>query len=491
MTRRILPLLALLLLVNEAAGAQEPVLVNTPRAQLLPVSPTNRPFLAAGQALQPVDLAARGYAESELRVSGRANVYDWASADAVEVRTADAPYVTRILVRQPRDAARFSGRVIVELLDGSAGYDAAPLWGLSWEYFTRHGDVWVGVTVQTAAAAALRRFDNVRYESLNLSLAQPETCSGASPDAGDGLAWDVIAQVGALLRSSSKENPLLVLSPQRIIAAGYARSGGYVLTYANALHARQRLGDGAPIFDGFLSAAATDAAPINPCAPALQANDARRGVRPRDVPFVAVLTESDLQGGARLRDDSDAPADVFRGYEIAGVGGSGFYAAGQPAAADLSIAGLAAPADGQCREPRSSLSANFVLNAIWQQYDELLLHQLPMNHEARIGVDAGGVLRDDTGNARGGWRLPQIDVPVAAYRGSSTPRADDARSRQTCGATGSAVPMNAAALKARYGSRAEYLRRFTAAVDEALRQRRVVAEDVPALRALAQRTPAF
>ena len=46
-------------------------------------------------------------------------------------------------------------------------------------------------------------------------------------------------------------------------------------------------------------------------------------------------------------------------------------------------------------------------------------------------------------------------------------------------------------LKARYGNRAEYLRRFNAAVDEALRQRRVVAEDVAALKALAQRAPAF
>jgi hypothetical protein len=489
--RRSLPLLTLLLLINHTARALEPVLVTTPRAQLLPVSPTNRPFLAAGYAVQAVDLLTRGYVESEWRVSGRASIYEWASGGGgVNVRSADVPYVTRLLVRQPKDALRFSGRVIVELMDAAAGYDSAPLWGLSWEYFMRHGDVWVGVTVTPAAAAALRRFDNVRYGSMSFGFRQPDTCSVAPSDAESGLAWDAIAQVGALLRSSSKENPLLTLNPQRIIAAGYGQSASYLITYANALHSWMRLGDGAPIFDGYLSAAATGAAPINQCAPALADNDPHRGVLPRDVPFVAVLTESDTQRPA-FRDDSDAADDVFRLYEIAGAAHAGPYAAGQPLNADLAIAGQTGPSEAPCREPPTTLSAGYAFNAIWQQYEELLQRQTPMNHEVRIGMDAGGVLRDENGNARGGWRLPQLDVPIATYRGSSTPRTDDPRSRQICSVTGSVQPLNAAGLKARYGNRAEYLRRFNAAVDEALRQRRIVVEDVGALKALAQRAPAF
>lgn len=489
--RRSLPLLTLLLLINHTAGALQPVLVTTPRAQLLPVSPTNRPFLAASFALQPVDLVARGYVETEWRVSGRGSLYEWGTGgNAMTVRAAEVPYVTRLLVRQPKDAVRFSGRVIVELLNASAGYDSAPLWGLSWEYFTRHGDVWVGMTVTPAAVAALRRFDNVRYGSMSFGFRQPDACGVAPSDAESGLAWDAIAQVGALLRSSSKENPLLALNPQRFIAAGYGQSGGYVITYANAMHSWMRLGDGAPIFDGYLSAAATGSVPINQCAPVLADNDPRRGVLPRDVPFVAVLTESDAQRLA-FRDDSDAPDDVFRLYEIAGAARAGPYAAGQPLNADVAIVGQAAPVEAQCCEPPTTLSAGYAFNAIWQQYEELLQHQTPMNREMRIGMDAGGVLRDENGNARGGWRLPLLDVPIAAYRGSSTPRTDDPGSRQICGATGSIQPLSAAGLKARYGNRAEYLRRFNAAVDEALRQRRILAEDVGALKALAQRAPAF
>src|SRR5689334_24430554 len=292
MIRRSLPLLALLLLINHTASAVDPALVITPRAQVLPVSPTNRPFLAAGQTLQPMDLAARGYVESELRVTGRANVYERTPGGALKTRAADVPYATRILVRQPKDVARSSGRVIVELLDATAGYDSAPLWGLSWEYFTRHGDVWVGVTVNPAAAAALHRFDGVRYGAMALGAPQSESCGAANSSSGaNGLVWDVVAQVGALLRSSSKENPLLVLNPQRFIAAGYGQSGGYVVTFANTLHAWQRLGDGAPIFDGYLSAAITDSAPLDSCASTDKS--ARPFVSPRDAPFISVLTESD------------------------------------------------------------------------------------------------------------------------------------------------------------------------------------------------------
>jgi len=468
-------------------------LVPTPRAQVLPASVTNRPFLAAAFSLQPVDLAANGYQESELLVSGFANIYEWAPGRGVTVRVPDVPYASRILVRRPVDPARFSGRVIVELLNPSGLYDFAPLWGFSWDYFLRRGDAWVGVTVKPVAAATLRRFDPVRYEKLNFAHAQSPDCATSSaaatdatadpPDAENGLAWDLIAQVGALLRSSSKENPLLALNPQRILAAGYSQTGGYVTTYANALHARQRLGDGAPVYDGYLNAAGASAAPINQCAPPLADADPRRGVQQRDVPFVRVMTESDFQRALPLRRaDSDEPGDVFRLFEIAGAAHSGPFAAGQPATADLTIAGFEAPAEDLCREPKGDFPLGYAFNAIWQQYDELLLQKLPMVHEPLIETGAdGAVLRDALGNARGGWRLPQIDMPLAAWRGSSTPAANDERSLRVCALTGAKQPLKAAALKARYRSRAEYLRRFGVFVDQAVQARRLTPEDAQAL----------
>ncbi len=496
MLREKLFIAALLLAGAQPLQAAEPQLVPTPRARVLAISATNRPFLAAARSQQPVDLAARGYVESELLVSGYANVYDWAAAGSRElaVRNANQPYATRILVRRPRDARKSSGRVIVELLDPSGQYDSAPLWGFSYEHFLRRGDVWVGVTVKPAAGATLRKFDPVRYAAVGFAFKQPEGCAEPK-DSEDGLAWDVIAQVGALLRSSSKENPLLDLNPQRLIAAGYSGSSGYITTFANALHRRLRLGNGAPVFDGYLHAAGSMVVtPINQCAAALPDDDVRRAALPRDVPFVSVMTESDFNRAPALRRaDSDAERDVFRLYEIAGAAHSGPFAAGTPAPADLAIAGLDLPAGTLCREPRSNFPLGYAFNAIWQQFDELLLRKLPMVSVPRIETDAAvAPTVDANGNALGGWRLPQIEVPLARYAGRSTPADDSDRARRVCEATGAMQRFDAAKLKALYRDRNEYLRRFNAAVDQAVLARLLVKEDADALRASSARAlPAF
>lgn len=464
------------------AQALEPQLVFTPRASVLKVSATNRPFLAAAQSLAPVALAPRGYAESEHLVKGHASIYEWSGeprAAAVRVRDANVPWATRILVRRPVDVRKASGLVVVELLDPSRQYDVAPLWGLSAEHFLRRGDVWVGVTVKPIAAATLRRFDPVRYAAVGFAFQQKPECL---PDTENGLAFDVIAQVGALLRSSSKENPLLDLNPRHLIAAGWSETAGYVTTYVNAMHRVHRRGDGAPVFDGYLAAAGGPAAPINQCAAPLPDDDVRRAVLPRDVPFVQVMTESDL-GRAPRRDDSDAEGDFFRLYEIAGSAQSGPWPAGEPARADLRIAGLAVADETLCVEPRSSFPLGLAFNAVWQQYAEWLALQVPMASVPRIEVDAANrPLRDAAGNAAGGWRLPQLDLPLARYAGQATPRDASERAAKACALTGAMQPFDAARLKALYRSRAEYQQQFRAAVDQAVLERRLVPEDGAALK---------
>ncbi len=461
-------------------------LVATPRALPVASSATNRPFLAAGQAAQPVNLAAASYVEEEFVISGLASLYGWGAtpADPVTASEAGAPYTTRLLLRRPSEARRFSGRVIVELLDAAQGYDSAPLWGLSHAYFLARGDVWVGVTLMPDAVAALQRFDPVRYAALAVAPAQPADCTPAT--AHSDLAWDIIAQTGALLRSSSKENPLLLFEPRQLIVAGYSQAGNQVVTYANALHEQLRLGGGGPVYDGFLVAASEPlSAPISGCAAPLAEGDARHAVLPRDVPFVAVMTQADV-GRQRTspRDDSDDAGDEYRRYEIAGSAHPALPA-GQPAAADLAIAGFDAD-EPRCAEPRNDFPLDLALNAIWRQYHERLAAGTPMNREPRIETDSSGMpLRDDSGNVRGGWRLPQIELPLAVY-------ANDAASHYPCSLAGSVQRYDGSKLKQLHGSRGEYLRRFQAAVDAAVQARRLTPEDAAALKAsLAKAVPAF
>src|SRR5580692_9935657 len=69
----------------------------------IPVTADSFPFLAASRTLQPMDLQKVGYVEEEFIVSGTANVYDWAADGSLAVKTPDAPYATRILIRRPKD----------------------------------------------------------------------------------------------------------------------------------------------------------------------------------------------------------------------------------------------------------------------------------------------------------------------------------------------------------------------------------------------------
>lgn len=413
------------------AAEVEPVLVPTPRANALEATAASRPFLAAARAQQPVNLATRGYIEKEHLVRG--------------VAGAAEPYVTRLLMRRPLDAGKFSGRVFVEVLHAAVQYETAPLWSFSWEHFLRRGDVWVGVTLAPGAVAALQKFNAARYVALKLPAVDGGRCDSAQPG---GLAGEVLAQVGALLRSSSKESPLLDLNPRQLIAAGYAGSGDVIAAFAAGPHRALRLGNGEPIFDGYLNVSGLEAV-ASACAAAL----------PRGVPFVTVLTEADMRL-APERSSGDAETEGLRVFDIAGTDGARPLPTGAPGVAELTAAGVPVPMSTACREPLMDLALAYSLNAVWQQLDDLLLLKQPL---------AG--------------RMADLRLPDAQVGAGGPP---------SCTAATGSLRFDMGTLKRNHRTRAEYLRRFGAAVDQAVTQRLLVTEDAGALKAAAAKVlPAF
>src|SRR4029077_14487882 len=169
-----------ILLASGVAGAQGPRSAATPIPKVtgpVPVTAESRPFLGADHGLPPIDLAKLGYVEEEFFVSGAANVYDWAADGTISVKTPNAPYTTRILVRRPASAARFSGAVIVEPLFPARRWDWSMMWGYSHDYFVEHGDAWIGVTLP-ASVAGLQKFNPSRYASLSFKNPTPDvTCT--------------------------------------------------------------------------------------------------------------------------------------------------------------------------------------------------------------------------------------------------------------------------------------------------------------------------
>jgi hypothetical protein len=493
----IVPLVAAVLL-SGAASAQ---IVATPRATLLPATATSHPFLAARQALQPVDLASRGYTEEEFLLSGQANRYEWdapgAGMQPLRVLTANVAYTTRFLLRRPVEAKQFSGSVIVELLDPGSGYERAPLWGLAYEHFLRSGDIYIGLSVQPAG---LQVFDAQRYAKLAFpAAAQPGSCAGGDAPVRDAPVWDAIAQLGALLRSSSKDNPLGRYAVQRLLAGGYARAGGYLVTYINALHGRLRLGDDSPVYDGYLQVAgALDPAPLNSCAAALAAEDPRRRLGPHDVPVMYVNTQSEAASAAALRrPDSDAAQDRFRQYELPGVAREGPFPAGQPGDADLQQSGAQRLAAGErCAAPATELDASASYHAVWSwggrraRQPEAPGAAPPASR--LLDLDAQGMPRlDAQGNALGGLRLPFLDVPLARYAVDSPASSAD-QPQQACRMSGSMRRFEAPTLRSLYRSRLEYQRRFNLAVDDGVKAQALLPADAAGLKAQAAReAPAF
>src|ERR1043165_6351876 len=89
----------------------------------VPSDKNNYAFLSANRVQAVVDLQKAGYVEEEYILSGTANVYEWSADGTVKVKTPNAPYTTRILVRRPAAATKFSGNVIVEPMENARSWD--------------------------------------------------------------------------------------------------------------------------------------------------------------------------------------------------------------------------------------------------------------------------------------------------------------------------------------------------------------------------------
>lgn len=434
---------------------------------------TSYPFGAADHTLVPEDLKARGYVEEEFLVSGKANIYDWPAPGPAVVRTADAPYTTRVLVRRPADGKKFSGNVIVELLNASNLFDLNIGWGLSGKQFVENGDVWVGITSKPVTAETLKKFNPQRYASLSwanpLPVNDPRNCADKDIStiiAGDssratenGLVWDIYSQVGNWLKSDDKSNPVrrdAGFGVKRLYGFGYSQSGGYMYTYINAIHPLEVKRNGAPTYDGYFVAVAggnfAGISAINQCAKPPVVPDPRMQFKDVGVPIMHVMSQSDyLFGIDSRRPDSDAPADRFRHYEIAGAGhatpGELYSAA---SSADILAAGRALPPMACNEGPRSRFPSGMQFNAVWQNLDLWVQRGIAPPTAAPIRVVDGKPVTDQFGNVADGLRSTYVDVPTSTWNGSST-------GASFCFIAGHEIPFDNARLVQRYGNKANYV----------------------------------
>ena len=266
---------------------------------------------------------------------------------------------------------------------------------------------------------------------------------------------------------------------------------GYAVTYINAIHPRHQ------VFDGFLVAyrgtRATNlqyAAPVDGAVPSTSASDAQRRLAGGGTPVISLQTETDPIGVANgldpavWRPDADEVNDRFRLWEVAGSSHNDRFGAEQ--ALGLLTRDFGLPFAPRC-DWKGTMGVNdFPMRFAWHA----ALQSLASWHESgvappsvpRIERTTSGVARDNRGNAMGGLRLPRIDVPVAIYGPFST-------GGLFCNLTGWQKPLTRKALQRLYPTRADYVSKVRAAVNEAIDAGVLLPQDGAALIASAKRGP--
>ena len=458
-----------------------------PRAQKLPAAtPTSYPFDASARSETPLDLSTFGYVEEEYLLEGRANVYDRDAAGRLSV-LGNGPYVTRILVRRPAAPKSFNGDVILEPLNPSVMADAPIMWNFSHAQFMREGYIWVGLTFKPVAARALKRFDPVRYARVDLPNPLPSESRCPDPELGPqdssqelGLAYDIIAQAGALLRSTGSANPLSAYPVQRLYLTGHSQTGGYTRKYANLFSSVITRTGGKHIFDGYVSSGnGPFNPPINGCAPPPVKGDPEMIVAPAGVPVIEIGGEQDtLANYFERRPDSDVAPDLYRRYEVGGASHITRMLLGMaPNHEDFARAGGWSISLKGCEPealPVTDFPLQFVLDAIWENLDRWVKDGVPPPRASRLdlvpGSDGPVIAKDAHGNARGGVRTTALDVPVVSWYPS---RAGTYR----CSTLGYSVPFDASVLRALYPQGQDYLKAVEARAAVLRRQRWLTGAD--------------
>jgi len=455
-----------------------------PKATLIPVTADSYPFGAANHARLPEDLSKIGYVEEEFLVSGAANVYDWPQAGPAVVRTANAPYTTRVLIRRPIQSAKFSGTVALEMLNPSNLFDLNIGWAISHNRFVADGDVWVGITAKPVSVIALKNFDPKRYAALSwanpLPLDDPRNCSTVGRDTDrsteNGLVWDIHSQVGAWLRSADRSNPLTygdrASRVKNLIAWGYSQTGFFLYNYVNAIHPLDVKANGKSIFDAYMITMASGPGAINQCASPPPVGDSRRSIKNAGVPVIRVMSQSDyLSGIAARRPDSDEPGDRYRNYEIAGAAHATpdeLIFCARPEDIEKSQRTVP-PMD--CNEgPRSRFPNSIAFNAIFQNLVAWVHDGTPPPRIDNIHVENNQPVLDKFGNVTGGVRSPFVDVPVSTWFGNST-------GPSFCRIAGHEVRFDQARLRELYPTIDAYVRAVAANVKVLVSQRMMTRED--------------
>jgi hypothetical protein len=450
-----------------------------------PITPSSGISFLGSTLFPPSDV---GYEQSEFFLSGKATSYTSATPLAKSGQwhvtpATTAPYKTRIVVYRPINPKHFDGTVVVEWLNVTAGIDAPAAWLNSHVQMIRDGMAYVGVDAQAggingesnsiataAGAGGIRQSDPARYGSLH--------------HPGDSYSYSIYQQAGRAVHTSGPEL-LGGLHPKRVLALGESQSAFRLTTYIDALQSRSP-----GIYDGyFVYSRGGNSSDLSQSPQATITTPTPTYIRTDiHVPVFLFETETDLLGLGYLAARQPSTRYI-REWETAGTAHDDTYGllyartdTGNGAADTGAFQSMLKPPSDpipgivDCAAPVNAGSHTYELRAAMAAANHWIATGATPRQSPRLQVDPADrhvFLTDGNGNALGGIRTPQVQVPVAKLSGvgqpGSTPSGSPSGGTNTissgvlCGILGTTVPLSAAQLSALYPTHADFVAKWDGA----------------------------
>ncbi len=389
-----------------------------------------------GLIMTGFDLGHVGYMVQEFFLEGAATCFEPAGPLGEDgywevTPSGRAPFATRMVVCRPSDPGAFTGTVVLEWLNVSAGFDAPAHFLLTHRQLVRAGWAWVGVSAQRAGIEGGSIFDvpgpGDRALVLPALKASDPARYGSLLHPGDSFCFDIFSRAARAVRNGGVLGPL---TPACLLAAGQSQSAIHLVTYVNAV-APTVPADAA--CDGYLIGGRTGmAAPLagwNGRIPGRGPDGVRIRTDGR-APVLTLQTETDVVGvlaGVTARQPDD---DRFRWWEIAGAAhadtyvlGTTFDDSGELPPAELArlMAPTAEPLGIRCAMPvNSGPQHHYVAQAALMHLGRWARGGPAPPAAPRLETgpdDPMRLITDEAGIARGGIRTGWVDVPVAALSG--------------------------------------------------------------------------
>lgn len=431
------------------------------------------PFCAMDHSREPLLLADYGYVEEEYFLSGTANVYDADENDNLILVEAALPYTNRILIRRPADCQEFSGRVYVDILNATQGYDIEDQWHRTYLWCMKHGHAYVGVTSKPVNVQSLKNFDYNRYHELDWSSSQrvPSptlSYSATIPGTEEGFIWDILSQTAMTLRYGGTRNCLGGFQPKSVYLTGQSQSGAYLNTYLSYFDPYLNGPDGKHLFDGYMNIVgslvqrslrqANDVGPLKLC---------QRHMHPCATPYICISSEADLTLFSQFLPDTDllsirvenfdTPQNKCRYYEFAGAPHTDIICPVLTDITDIEKTGKRLPNLNQKLLLKiNDFPLEIYVCGLLEKLHFWAVDGLAPEEAPPLERVNGRLCFDEFGNARGGFRTPFVEVPIASYIASNP---DDPE-----GICGEMTYFTAEQVKKLYGTPEHYIELFQQAV---------------------------